>query len=82
MESAVEPNNNINKMKKQYVDIDQKMALIEFVKAHSELNSAKLSTGCTNERKKQLWNKIAEKLNSMPGSIKTADKWKKVSLFL
>jgi len=74
MESAIEPNNNINKIKKQYVDIDQKTALIEFVKAHSELNSAKLSNGCKNERKKQLWNKITEKLNSMPSSIKTADK--------
>jgi len=81
MESVIELNNNVNKIRKQYVDIDQKIILIDFVKAHPELNSAKLTNGCTNERKKQLWNEISEKLNNMPGSIKTADKWKKVSLF-
>lgn len=63
MESAVKSNNNINKMKRQYVDIDQKTALIEFVKAHPELNSSKLTNGCTNEKKKKLWDEITEKLN-------------------
>lgn len=47
-------NNNVNKIRKQYVDIDQKIILIDFVKAHPELNSAKLTNSCTNERKKQL----------------------------
>ncbi|XP_025198804.1 uncharacterized protein LOC112599981 [Melanaphis sacchari] len=70
--------NNVNKKYKgKSVSAEQKIALVEFMEAHPELQKGKFSPNFTHKQANYLWNDISLELNTMIGANKNAEKWRK-----
>jgi len=53
--------------------------LVDLMAKEPLLGAGKFTPAFTKNTAKHKWNIIAEKLNALPGSEKSRDKWKKVS---
>lgn len=63
-----------------YVTVEQKEALIEFMKQNPELKSGKFSATFTLKEAQKAWLRLTEELHKIPnGAVKDWKQWRKVS---
>ncbi|XP_072377501.1 uncharacterized protein [Diabrotica undecimpunctata] len=65
------------KQRARYLSSGQKEILIEFLEDHKHLRSGKFNSNFTFRQAQMLWQQLATKLNSVPGSRKDWRQWRK-----
>lgn len=69
-------------MTNKTISPQQKRMLLEFLEDHPQLLTQKQSNQFTNADTCKHWQEVSNKLNCIPGAIKTWKEWRKVSVEL
>lgn len=71
---------SISDEKKVYMSPVQKKALLSYVQQQPLLVGGKFTKEFTHKNAEDRWKQIAQKLNQIPGSVKTWKEWRRVHI--